>query len=74
MQDGKNRNTVANPVLREALARIEQRKRCAFPHHGYGNWRDWCNWRNVTCGVDVFGNPWCNTWCNVIWINWLNGQ
>jgi hypothetical protein len=45
--DKNDRESVMNPVLRDALARIEERKRCAFPFWGnWGNWRNWSNWGN----------------------------
>jgi len=78
MKDG-NHNTVTNPVLREALERVEQRKRCAFPHWGnipWGNIRwfnvcgPWVNlWLNWACWANIFGCAWCNTYNN-----WANGQ
>jgi hypothetical protein len=60
MQDGSNLKAITNPVLREALARIDRDKRCAFPY--WGNWGNWGNWHN-------WGN-WGN-WGN--WHNWHNG-
>ena len=60
MQNGRDRENVMNPVLREAFARIERGERCAFPHWGnWGNWGNWANWTN-------WGN-----WGN--WRNWHNG-
>jgi hypothetical protein len=59
MQNKDDRNAVENPVLREALDRIEKERegRCAFPFWGnWGNWRNWSNWGN---------------WRN--WRNWHNG-
>jgi len=63
MDNEKLRKGVMNPVLREALERVEQRKRCAFPFWAnWGNWTNWGNWANW--------NDWGN-WGN--WLNWHNG-
>jgi hypothetical protein len=59
MENESEHNAVSNLVLREALDRIKQRNRCAFPFWAnWGNWRNWGNWGN-----------WHN-WGN--WGNWIN--
>jgi hypothetical protein len=60
MQNGSDRKAEINPVLGEALARIEMRERegVAF-WWNWGNWHNWSNWGN-------WGN-----WGN--WLNWHNG-
>jgi len=68
MQSGSNRKGVTNPVLREALARLEraQGERCAFPF--WANWSNRTNWANWTNWTDWsnYGN-WHNAWGNGGW-------
>lgn len=67
MQDIVDPEKVENPVLREALDRIERErgKRCAFPFWGnwgnWGNWRNWGNWHNWRNWRN-WGNSWGNGW------------
>jgi len=56
MKDESTLKVVTNPVLREALARIEKNERCSFPFwFNWGNWENWGNWGN-------WGNGWGGRW------------